>query len=494
MFVLPRSVIRNSLLIVVTIVVLFCIKDTLFELLTGISSLASEGSHRHDATEKPASGRNVTKRELMLVQMLFRHGHRAPFMLYPYDPNSELDWKEGMGMLTQLGRLQHYAMGVHLQNRYKDFITTNPKRRYIKKKKGASANCSSWVIDKEKDNITFRTLLYFAIGEKIEMINSNNFRCQYGVYCFIAGLYEPTKEFSFTDELRWQPIISRQADFKGKSVLTRGKCKISDDESYALKRSIEANATRAKYHDLYNFWSKNSGRLIDSWVLASDLGKTISCEKEYNLTIPDWTQKYWDEFSMQTGIAYYFNYGTKLIQRYRIGPLIGYMIERMNDRILGQTEKKFYIFSAHGSNIACLLLALDQYNWKGPPYASTVVLELWKEDDEDYSIRWLFFNSTNPEKRVDPPYPLVLEGCGGEFCPFGKFQDIVRRLIPDNWKKECNDSANRLRFMPFESTTHIPGLAPYMNSSARSSIHIMHVQYIVMTFLLICIHLYSYYK
>ncbi|GFV98478.1 lysosomal acid phosphatase [Trichonephila clavipes] len=76
------------------------------------------------------------------------------------------------------GRLQHYALGVHLQDRYKDFITTNPR--------------------------------------EIEMINSNNYRCQFGVYSFIAGLYSPTKEYSFTDEIRWQPIISRQANFQGK--------------------------------------------------------------------------------------------------------------------------------------------------------------------------------------------------------------------------------------------------------------------------------------
>ncbi|GFY44669.1 lysosomal acid phosphatase [Trichonephila inaurata madagascariensis] len=253
----------------------------------------------------------------MLVQMLFRHGHRAPFMLYPYDPNSMLDWKEGMGMLTQLGRLQHYALGVHLQERYKDFITTNPR--------------------------------------EIEMINSNNYRCQYGVYSFIAGLYSPTKEYSFTDEIRWQPIISRQANFQGK-----------------------------------------------------------------------------------------------------VGPLLGFMIDKMNDKLLQrEPEKKIYIYSAHGSNIACLLLALDQYNWKGPPYASTVVLELWKDDDEDYSIRWLYFNSTNPEKKVDPPVVLKIDGCGGDFCSYGRFQDIIRRLIPDDWKKECNDSSQKERFQPFESPVHV---------------------------------------
>ncbi|GFV98477.1 HTH_Tnp_Tc3_2 domain-containing protein [Trichonephila clavipes] len=101
MFVFPRPLVRNSLLILITLVVLFCIKDSLFELLVGITALTGETANQHASTKKPASERNVTKRELMLVQMLFRHGHRAPFMLYPYDPNSMLDWKEGMGMLTQ---------------------------------------------------------------------------------------------------------------------------------------------------------------------------------------------------------------------------------------------------------------------------------------------------------------------------------------------------------------------------------------------------------
>ncbi|CAL1291339.1 unnamed protein product [Larinioides sclopetarius] len=442
MFVFPRPLIRNSLLILITLAVLFCIKDSLFEMLTGISAL-TEGNdfNNHESTSQPPTTRNTTKRELMLIQMLFRHGHRAPFMLYPYDPNSEDFWKEGMGMLTQLGRLQHYAMGVHLQQRYKDFITTNPK--------------------------------------EIEMINSNNFRCQYGVYCFIAGMYEPTKEFSFTDEIKWQPIISRQAEYKGKSVLTRGKCKISDEDSYALKRSVEANRTKEKYHDLYNFWSRNSGRLIDSWVLASDLGKTLACEKEYNLTIPEWGLQYWDEFSMQTGISYYFNYGTKLIQKYRIGPLLGYMLEQIQDKILHRIpEKKVYIYSAHGSNIACLLLALDQYNWKGPPYASTIILELWKEDDQDYSIRWLYYNSTHPERRIDPPVPLVLEGCGGEFCPLGQYENLIRRLIPEDWKEECNDTSQKFKFLPFESPVHVPGL-----SSAEK----FSIQWTAIIFLLLCV-------
>ncbi|CAL1291350.1 unnamed protein product, partial [Larinioides sclopetarius] len=170
MLVFPRKLIKNFLLTLITIAVLFCLNDRLSEILTGISTLTGEN---HESTGQPSTQTSTVKRELVLLQMLFRHGHRAPFMLYPYDPNTEDNWKEGMGMLTKLGRLQHYAMGIHLQQRYKDFITTNPS--------------------------------------EVDMINSNNYRCQFGAYCFIAGLYAPRKEFIFTDDIRWQPFISKRS-------------------------------------------------------------------------------------------------------------------------------------------------------------------------------------------------------------------------------------------------------------------------------------------
>ncbi|GBM93924.1 hypothetical protein AVEN_18512-1 [Araneus ventricosus] len=259
-------------------------------MLTGISALTGENVlNNHVSTSQPTTEINTMKRELMLIQMLFRHGHRAPFMLYPYDPNSEDNWNEGLGMLTKLGRLQHYAMGLHLQHRYMDFITTNPNE---------------------------------------------------------------------------------------------------------------------------------------------DLCLVICWKKIHN----------------------------KILQRI--------------------PEKKVYIYSAHGSNIASLLLALDHYNWEGPPYASTIILELWKEEDEDYSIRWLYYNSTNPEKQIDPPVPLVLNGCDSEFCPLGRYEDLIRRLIPEDWDKECDDTSQKLKFQPFESPVHIPGLS----SSVK-----LEMKRMAIIFLLLCV-------
>lgn len=51
--------------------------------------------------------------QLVLVQIVFRHGDRTPVGVYPTDPNNASVWKKfgGLGQLTQRGMQQHYAFG-----------------------------------------------------------------------------------------------------------------------------------------------------------------------------------------------------------------------------------------------------------------------------------------------------------------------------------------------------------------------------------------------
>ncbi|XP_015930621.1 prostatic acid phosphatase-like [Parasteatoda tepidariorum] len=400
MAVIPRPMLRTFLLCIFGALVLFFIARDYLQFKTPLSYFASRQLTVYLNPSAATIHKNGTKRELLLLQMLFRHGHRAPFMLYPTDPNNETFWKEGLGTLTRLGRVQHYRLGRHLQDRYKDFITTNPK--------------------------------------EVELVSAESSRTQHGAYSFLAGLYSPKEEFQFTNELLWQPIISKNSG-KYNNILTRSKCERLEKEFKALKNSKLANDTRARFEGIYKFWSTMSGRVIDDWHLANDLGKTFACEKKYNLTIPDWAYKYWKELQIQTALNYYFHYGTKELLRYRIGPLIGFMVEKMKDRIKMNREKRVYIYSAHGSYIAQTLMILNRYNWREPPPASTMVLELWKEED-DYTIRWLYFNSTSPEIHVEPPYIIHFDICG-EFCSLSKFMAYTEQFIPKNYTAECNDTS-----------------------------------------------------
>lgn len=83
-----------------------------------------------------------------------------------------------------------------------------------------------------------------------------------------------------------------------------------------------------------------------------------------------------------------------------------------------------------------VLDALNLYNLKQPPYCATLLFELHKRTDSVNAVRLLYLNSSNPEKEIEEPHVLVLEGCT-EFCPLADFIKLTKDLMPENWEKEC---------------------------------------------------------
>lgn len=51
--------------------------------------------------------------ELIMLQLIFRHGERAPLGQYPTDPNNQSFWNKfgGLGELTDNGKKQCYNYG-----------------------------------------------------------------------------------------------------------------------------------------------------------------------------------------------------------------------------------------------------------------------------------------------------------------------------------------------------------------------------------------------
>uniref|UniRef100_A0A1I7XUB7 Leishmanolysin-like peptidase n=1 Tax=Heterorhabditis bacteriophora TaxID=37862 RepID=A0A1I7XUB7_HETBA len=89
----------------------------------------------------PVTPRTIKSNDkLLFVQVVWRHGDRAPVKSYPTDIHQEDAWPHGWGELTQvdLGMRQQYALGRLLRNRYMNGTNAlldrnyNPKQVYIR--------------------------------------------------------------------------------------------------------------------------------------------------------------------------------------------------------------------------------------------------------------------------------------------------------------------------------------------------------------------------
>ncbi|EPB65161.1 hypothetical protein ANCCEY_15776 [Ancylostoma ceylanicum] len=77
--------------------------------------------------------------KLLMVQVVWRHGDRAPVMAYPTDEHQEDTWPNGWGELTAvmailfLGMRQQYALGRVLHKRYINSSKPLLSKRYNSK-------------------------------------------------------------------------------------------------------------------------------------------------------------------------------------------------------------------------------------------------------------------------------------------------------------------------------------------------------------------------
>lgn len=59
---------------------------------------------------------------LSLVQIVFRHGDRTPLRLYVNDPYKRSDFIEGLGELTNRGKLRMFRIGSKLRHYYSSYL------------------------------------------------------------------------------------------------------------------------------------------------------------------------------------------------------------------------------------------------------------------------------------------------------------------------------------------------------------------------------------
>lgn len=337
---------------------------------------------------------------LLFLQILFRHGDRAPIKLYPNDPNPEEVWPEGLGQLTVLGRKQSYQIGKYLRSMYSGFVTSDPN--------------------------------------EIMVNSSESARCLLSALTNLASFYPPQGWWKFDEDIDWQPIsvhyIPKQRD---KYLNFHSVCPQASLEAHRVFESREVQDFVQQHKNMLDDLSRITG--VQTWERLNSvlLYDTLFIEKKYNLTTPKEVESYWDEFEEFALTALQWVYGSPKILKLRAGPLLQNMIENMNRKINGDMPKrKVQVYSSHDINISALLLALNITDVARPPYGATLLIELHQMSDDTKSVRLLYLNSTNPEQGVEEPHLLYLEGCS-EFCPLQHLIESTRHVIPEDWSKEC---------------------------------------------------------
>ncbi|VDM07194.1 unnamed protein product [Wuchereria bancrofti] len=379
----------------------------------------------------------VTTDELIFIQIVWRHGDRAPIFTYPTDTHQEEAWPYGWGELTQLGMMQQFALGRLIRQRYIEedynFLSQNykPKELYIR---STDVN---------------RTLIS-------AMAN-------------LAGMY-PTgisgKDYPECKQWpsHWTPIpihtIDNEEDFVG-NVFSR--CPRADQLTAIIRCSKHYRDVADENKEFFDYVSKKSGMKVNL-ANVHTINDIHYAETMHNLSQPSWiTDDVSKKLRNLSMITNEFIYGIsepylpELI-KLRGGSLLKLFLENINQKkeCLSDPEnpscswilqRKYFALSAHDTTVAALLatLADEKILEEGlPQYTASIAVELWNKTDVGFAVKVLFHEAFHHQYSAITRFT---KGCpsDSDFCPLNLFLKRSKNFLPKNIKQEClsKDEMNR---------------------------------------------------
>ncbi|CAL8098907.1 unnamed protein product [Orchesella dallaii] len=350
---------------------------------------------------------------LQLVQVLFRHGDRAPTYTYPNDPYGDIStyWPEGLAQLTNRGKMQQYELGRYLRQRYDGYLG----EKYTQKE--------LYVTSSDMD----RTIM---------SLESN-----------LAGLFPPVNKWN--PNIEWQPIPLRTIPWKEDKLLhVNVRCpRYHEIRRNFLSTSDVVKKINEDNQEFIQYCAEKSGLNARTVKDLYPLLDVLYAQSQHNLSLPEWAQgdtlpKLIQLHSTTNTWPTY----TDEMKRLWGGPLLGLLIKNMM-AIAGHlgsnpedahsvshgVNRKMLMYSAHDSTLARIMNTMGVFEPHCPPYAAALIVELHRDPDtHEYYVEIHYRNDT-----TQAPYLLTPEKCGFP-CSFRKMMEITKPLIPVDWAKECN--------------------------------------------------------
>ncbi|XP_059149851.1 lysosomal acid phosphatase-like [Physella acuta] len=335
---------------------------------------------------------------LKLVSVLYRHGDRSPVSIYPLDINQVANaWPDGLGWLTNVGKVQQYELGQYLKQRYDGFINTS-----------------------------------YYHHDEIQVQSSGVERCLMSASSNLAGLYPPQDGQIWNPDILWQPIPVQTLPTTMDNKLAQGApCPRYDQLVQEVLNSPAIQKEEQENKAFYDMVEKNTGVPKESIKDIWSVGDTLVCERAHNLTWNAWAQQpgVWEKMQQLNTLSFDLVTYNNEMAKLKGGPLLKEIIANMQNAAT-QTLPKFYMYSAHDTTVAALLSALHVFDRHAPTYRALVMVELHQIQDV-YGVKIFYRNDTTRD-----PYELVVPGCQSP-CKLDDLITLTKDTVPVDWDAEC---------------------------------------------------------
>ncbi|CAI4230620.1 unnamed protein product [Auanema sp. JU1783] len=328
----------------------------------------------------------VVEAEIEMLQVLFRHGDRAPSFSYPYDVYNETSWSRGYSQLTENGYEQSMELGNYLNQRYSTFLRGRINKNTIYARSSDKDRC-----------------IETAMGVTRSLFPDN--------------LVPVHTYSSYKDDLLLKPTSLR--------------CDVADQLVRNDKKKLY-KLQNQKFSKLFSFLTAKTGMTVDMSSI-SDLYNVIYREHSNGLTQPTWV---FDNYKSNLTIFDMIvelkrqdrmeTFNSFLKSKLRTGYLLGQLVNEMEARASGKIERKMSLYSTHDATITSLMYSMGIANHLLVPYTSALIFELHRLGDQRY-VKILYRNSTNAE-----PYAMKLAGCSDVMCPLKHYHDIFDSQMIDS--------------------------------------------------------------
>ncbi|CAJ0603752.1 unnamed protein product [Cylicocyclus nassatus] len=344
----------------------------------------------------------VAAKELAFVQAIWRHGDRAPKKHpYPNDPYNESAWPRGWQQLTNIGIAQMNELGRYFRSKYGSFIAPH------------------------------------YVASQVYIRSSDSDRALTSAQAFTSGFYPAQNgSFQWQHGNPWQPVpIHAPAPVEKDLLLkpTYVDCK-NYDSIVDADDAKHAAVYNTQYADMFKMLEEKTGIANFSYA---NVNKVYDITKELynNLTDkqPAWAFQRWPKYGNRSTLDVISELRrirkiskfdspdkAKMTGGYLLNTWIKDALKVANGTM--KNPDRMMLYSAHDGTVLALMHAMSVANGLLIPYASAVIMEVYK-DKNDFLVELFYRNDTSK-----PPYRLQIPGCSDR-CTVQKMAEQYSNMM-----------------------------------------------------------------